>query len=133
MSNKVERTTDSGATFEELAPLPHALNQHCLTIVDTDRLFIAGGHGGTWNQWSDSFRREAFLYRLSTNSWTALNPMTSGREGLTCSLIENQNAQLEIIVLGGWDGSNVLNTVEIFNFDTGMWRAGHLLDKDKFW
>ena len=40
----VERTTDSGSTFEELKSWgPWGLYQHCLKIVDEDRLFVAGG------------------------------------------------------------------------------------------
>ena len=124
LSDKVERTTDSGSTFEELAPLPYDVNQHCLKVVDEDTLFVAGGHGGTWSQWFDSFRKEAYLYRFSANNWTELNLMTYGREGLTCSLIENQNAQQEIVVTGGWDGRGALNSVEIWNFNTEIWRAG---------
>ena len=117
--DRVERTTDSGSTFEELAPLPNYLNHHCLKIVDEDSLFVAGG------ETTRTTRREAFMYRFSTDSWTALNPMTHGRKGLACSLVENQSAQKQIVVTGGYgDDEGVLDSVEIWDVDTGLWLAG---------
>ena len=122
--DRVERTTDSGSTFEELAPLPNYLNHHCLKIVDEDRLFVVGGQDETLNPYLDSYRREAYMFRFSTDRWTALNPMTHGREGLACSLVENHSAQKQIVVTGGYDGQDVLDSVEIYDLDTGLWQEG---------
>ena len=119
----VERTTDSGSTFEELKSWgAWGLYQHCLKIVDEDRLFVAGGLN------SRVPRRRASMYRFSTDSWTALNPMIHRRAGHTCSLVENHGAQKRIVVTGGWDGYYadwvVLDSVEIWDLDTGLWQAG---------
>ena len=119
MIDRVERTVDFGSTFEELAPLPYEMMQHCLKIVDEDSLFVVGGMYS-----SDTSRREAFMYRFSTESWTALNPMTHGRKGLACSLVENLSAQKQIVVTGGWGDEGVLDSVEIWDLDTGLWLAG---------
>ena len=124
----VERTTDSGSTFEELKSWgPWGLYQHCLKIVDEDRLFVAGGMNRVGG--GDKMR-EASMYRFSTDSWTALNPMTHWRAGHTCSLVENYGGQKQIVVTGGWKGYYyygvpvVLDSVEIWDLDTGLWQAG---------
>ncbi len=39
-------TTKNGREFEVLAPLPVNLTDHCLVIVDEDRLFVTGGETG---------------------------------------------------------------------------------------
>ena len=44
MANVV--VTKDGRKFEELAPLPVNLTDHCLAIVDDDRLFVTGGETG---------------------------------------------------------------------------------------
>ena len=121
MIDRVERTVDYGLTFEELAPLPYDLIQHCLKIVDEDSLFVVGGMYS-----SDTSRREAFMYRFSTDRWTALNPMSQGREGMTCSLVENLGAQKQIVVTGGYNEGNneILDSVEIWSLDTGLWQDG---------
>ena len=125
--DRVERTADSGSTFEELKSLrvgAGGLYQHCLKIVDEDRLFVAGGWVGWRLPGAGMVRRTAIMYRFSTDSWTRLNPMTHEREGHTCSLVENHSAQKQIVVTGGWDGFYVLDSVEIWDLDTGLWHAG---------
>ena len=44
--NKVERSVDYGVSFQELEPLPLAIYQHCMAIVDETTVFVAGGTKG---------------------------------------------------------------------------------------
>ena len=51
--------------------------------------------------------------------------MKRGRGDHTCNAVVTANGQREIVVVGGTDNSDArLDSVEIYNVDTGVWREG---------
>src|ERR1039457_2483941 len=67
--------------------------------------------------------------RPATETWTPTHPMSTGRDGLTATLLPNG----KVLVAGGWNGS-YLTSAELYDPATGTWtttgslaagRAGH--------
>ena len=58
-----------GEFFRELIESPSS--QHCLVIIDRDRMFMSGGHGPPWDA-GGGFRKEAFMYDSAVNSWESI-------------------------------------------------------------
>ncbi len=56
VSNMAFATRD-GKNFEQLGPLPLEMSSNCLAVIDSDRLFVAGGHNSY---------RAAYVYSRKT-------------------------------------------------------------------
>ena len=62
-----------------------------------------------------------YQYKIERNEWKETNtPMTEKRQSHSCSMI-NKN---ELIVIGGYDGSNYLSSSSIFNLRKQTWKRG---------
>ncbi len=84
------RTTD-GVYFEELAPLPEPKSLPCLTIVDDQTLFLAGGFTDI------SATAEAYLYRYGSDVWELAGQMPGGaREALGCGVVTRSDGTKEV-------------------------------------
>ena len=67
-----------------------------------------------------------FVERLShnerfdpaTNAWEAMPPMATKRSAFGAAVLDGK-----LIVVGGYDGSQCLNSAERFNLATGSWEA----------
>jgi large repetitive protein len=75
--------------------------------------------GGSTSAFSGS-QNTAAVYDPTTNGWTMLAPMVTGRGGPTVQALNNL-----IYVIGGMDNSGAsLSSVEIYNPATNAWSAG---------
>ena len=63
--------------------------------------------------------RTAFRYDPETDVWTQLASMSRKRSALAVAASGNQ-----IFAMGGFDGTNLLASVEVFNIVTGQWSEG---------
>ena len=47
--DRIERSLDYAVSFEELAPMPEGRRDACLTIVDDNTVYVAGGKANNNN------------------------------------------------------------------------------------
>ena len=125
--DKVERSSDSGVTFQELQKLPNIIIALCLVIVDNERIFIAGGHtvhpiGAALNN--------AYMLNLteSDKGWIELHSMRFPRFMHACGKVGPELVTKRIVVVGGCnDGMCQVprKSVEIYHVATGSWETGN--------
>ena len=59
--------------------------------------------------------------------WTRMPGLRRARGDHSCSAVAAPNGRREIVVVGGTDNEDArLNSVEIFDVDTGVWREGRV-------
>ena len=62
-----------------------------------------------------------YQYKIERNEWKETNtPMTEKRQSHSCSMINEG----ELIVIGGYDGTNHLSSSSIFNLRKQTWKQG---------
>ena len=122
--DNVERSLDHGATFQELPNLPNKIIALCLVIVDSERIFTAGGYKGP-------ALNNAYMLNLteSEKGWKELQSMSFPRFRHACGKVGPENVAKKIVVVGGCnDGScqtqTRLKSVEIYTVDSGSWENG---------
>ena len=122
VEDPLEVTRDGGLSFVELAGYPNSdvtlSDAGCLVVVDDQTLFLAGGD--SYLSGSD----RAFLYDVSSDSWTEIPSMRVGRRFHSCGI---DSTKEEIVVAGGVDDASPLSSVEIFTVATMSWRDGNSL------
>jgi hypothetical protein len=107
-------------TFQTLKNLPEPTENHCLVIVDSERLFVTGG----------GLHTKTYLYQQSINKWTALPDSPTQRYGPGCGLVTSQGKR-EILVAAGKHNGVYFDTVDIFDLDVSTWRSGAQFTKYK--
>ena len=110
-------SVSSGAISLEVA-----VADYCIVKIDASLAFVAGGIDGT------AERKEAAMLSLSNNQWTELPPMETARRTHTCGLIRSGgNGSLDtfyVVVAGGANSGQYLDSVEYFSLLTRTWRSG---------
>ena len=111
-------TTCNGELFGYLPDMPAENYKSCLVVIDEDRIFTCGiSPGGS--------RQATYIFANSTRSWNSMAPMPESRYDHSCGLVTHPEFGPEIVVAGGYDGSDYLDTVDIYNVNTDSWREGN--------
>ena len=80
-------------------------------------LVVAGG-------WRDGGRITAGCSAFTCGRWRPIAPMSSPRAHACSAIVEDEDGQPEMWVMGGWDvGGHYLATVEAYNPRTNTWRS----------
>ena len=85
----------------------------CAFISNTNKIMITGGY-------DDGYLDSTEVLDIEDGSVTMASPMKSKRLGHGMGII-TINGENRLAVFGGWDGINHLNSVELFNTETGKW------------
>ena len=94
---------------------PEFLQQRVETGLVEHGIVVAGG-------WRDG-SRTADCSMFTGGRWRPITPMIGRRSALCSAIVEDEDGQPEMWVMGGWDGRNILSTVEAYNPRTNTWRS----------
>ena len=88
-----------------LSPMPMTRMGVGIAVFD-DRIYVMGGE-----QSADQRLDEADIYDPATDSWAAgqVPPLSGMKSHMSVEVVNDR-----IYVIGGWDGSDLLGTVEVF-------------------
>ncbi|ELT90630.1 hypothetical protein CAPTEDRAFT_73011, partial [Capitella teleta] len=89
---------------------PPSEKQHYSGCASPDGFIISGGLRNNIAQ------RDCFSYDVQTNRWKTLPPMSTARVEHSSMCHENQ-----LYVIGGWDGNNILYSVEVLDMNSLQW------------
>ena len=93
---------------------PSARTKHAMaTIYNDDKIVLFGGHD------SNGYNDETWIYDLSANTWTKMNPTIkpTARSYHTMATIYNDD---KVILFGGWDES-YLGDIWIYDLSLNSW------------
>jgi len=115
------------ANWRIVTSLPVGVSGHCALAVH-DGIFVAGGQTA-----EHSVTNTVAFYNLTTDLWTTLPPLETGRAFHGCSLSLRNGRLNEVLVTGGKgmatnnqdspDGLTLLDSVELFSFRTHSWET----------
>jgi RHS repeat-associated protein len=104
---------DGTSSWSSLSSLSSAREQHTATVVANGKILVAGGKSGGGSTLSSTL---LFNPASGSGSWTSAGTMTSPRHGHSSTLLSTtvlSNGQ--VLVAGGWNGSHVLSSAELWN------------------
>ena len=103
--------------------LPRGMSEMCAVKISENEIFVIGGFGGPW------FRmKEVWIYDPQNGFARTQGPsMTSNRKSHSCSTMKDGRKTV-IIVAGGYNGGQHVNSVEIYDPTDKTWHSG----KNKF-
>jgi RHS repeat-associated protein len=113
----VQAFDSTNSTWSTLTSLSSAREQHTATVVANGKVLVAGGKNGS----STLNTTLVFNPASGSGSWTSGGNMTSARHGQSATLLSSavlNNGQ--VLVAGGWNGSAVLSSAELWN-GTSAW------------
>ena len=88
---------------------PEVMKDHCVMTINDTQIFMTG---------SDSNgRNSAYIFNIETTEWIQLPNLPTPRTGASCGLVNNT----EVFVVGGYNGSIDITTVESFSLETMEW------------
>ena len=117
--NSAEMLTEDG--WESNVPtLPVSIAEHCMVTLNSTTVMAIGG---TRN---DQFSGKTFYFTFEEESWTEGPELMIKRAGQSCGKIrrDQDSQEMSIIVVGGYDGSSYLSSVEILNEGSNDWQTG---------
>lgn len=106
-SNKVFKYSVSENNWEDITSLPNPIYNFSAKIID-EKIYLIGGYKGE-NQTNQ-------LLTFVDGEWKELSGMGSHKNFHSSSLWRDR-----IIVFGGWDGTKVLNKVEMYIPESNNW------------
>ena len=102
--------------------LPYGLGGMCAIKISGNEIFVIGGWDGT------SSRNEVWIYDPQNGFARTQGPsLTTARYDHSCSTMKDGQKTL-IVVAGGYNGDQSLDSVEIYDASDKMWHSG----KNKF-
>ena len=103
-------------TWTQLTDAPTE-RDHAKAVVVGDKLYIIGGRDSSADPWYSALISSVDVYDFNTSTWTTLaNDLPTPRSGIQVALFKNG-----IFVMGGDDGSNALDTVEVLDTRDDTW------------
>ena len=115
--------TTNGEDFTDLpTPVPEEDYYYCVAAIDANRIFITGLGDDQDN---------TYMYDKATDQWDDTLPkMPTGRAGMGCGVVTNEDNEMSVVVFGGsYDGFVYLDTVEIYSVGDKSWKTGKLLKR----
>ena len=109
---------DGTSSWSTLTSLSSARELHTATVVANGKVLFAGGKSSGGSTLSSTL---LFNPASGSGSWASAGTMTSARHGHSATLLSTtvlNNGQL--LVAGGWNGSSVLSSAELWN-GTSSW------------
>ena len=76
------------------------------------------------HSFSKSVSPKTHIYDSSNDEWLTKADMPTARQSHFCGRIVTTEGEEEVVVAGGWDGKERLDTVEIFSVKSSTWRTG---------
>lgn len=110
----VELLDPVGGTVSNLPPLPRPRSLPALAVVG-DRLYVIGG--AVSEQTRSRRVGDVSIYDFNLGAWSEGPPLPTPRE-CAVAVIGSR-----IYALGGYDGSNSLDVVEVFDTENGTWES----------
>jgi hypothetical protein len=117
--NSAEMLTEEG--WESNIPsLPVGIWYHCMVAVNSKTVMLIGGLQ------KDELSGKTFYYTFGEESWTLGPELKTKRFGHACGRIQrNSKSQgVSIIVVGGYNESSILSSVEILDESSNEWKTG---------
>jgi hypothetical protein len=96
--------------------LPVNIHGHCMVTVNSTTVFLIGG----------AFSGKTFYFTFGEASWTEGPELKNKRGRHSCEKIRRniESQEMCIIVVGGYDGSSTLSSVEILHEGSNEWQTG---------
>ncbi len=111
----------SGVEWESNIPsLPVTVQGHCMVTINSTTLIVIGGLR------DDQFSRKTFYFSIEKESWTEGPELQNIRIYHSCGKIRKnkESQEMSIIVVGGFDASSILSSVEILDESSNEWKTG---------
>jgi hypothetical protein len=86
----------------------------CSCVTMSNRLYVLGGNCRNVPLQTVEY------FDVKIGRWKYAQAMLSRRSGLTAVAVPHQR---QILVVGGWDGSAVLASAELYHEDTDQWET----------
>ena len=108
--------------WKQLAPLPYDVSKMA-TVRWRDNIVVMGGCDK-----HDKTLDTVIIYNVKTQQCHMLPAMGCKRRGCAAVVFGNN-----IVVLGGWNGLEILKSVEMFNFESYTWQELPEMSKERCW
>jgi hypothetical protein len=117
--NSAEILTEEGWK-SDIPTLPVTIYNHCMVTVNSTTVMVIGG------KQNKKFSGKTFYFTFGEEHWTEGPEMKYRGEGHSCGRIRrnNESQGMSIIVVGGFDGSSYLSSVEILEENSNEWKTG---------
>lgn len=99
--------------YESLHPMLERINFTCEYY--NYKIYVIGGEK------ADSILDSVLIYNTSEISWSSGTPMTTARSYLQSAFINNNIYSNMIYTIGGYDGNNITDKVEIYDLKVNKW------------
>jgi len=119
--NRTDILTPNGNWVDAKMDLPKSTAYHCMVLVDDLTVLVIGGHQGY------KYGGRTFKLSLIEKIWSEGPPLLQTRASHGCSKIPagRMSKKESIIVAGGvTEDDRVLNTVEVLDEGSDVWRLG---------
>ena len=103
-------------TWTTVAPLNTGRFFQAAVLLPNGKVLVTGGTSGTY---SGAELASAEVYDPALNTWTTIAPMNSVHFIHTATLL----ASGKVLVTGGWNGYNALNSAEVYDAGLGYQEA----------
>jgi hypothetical protein len=117
--NSAEMLTEEG--WESNIPsLPVTINAHCMVnVISTTVMVIGGVQNG-------QISGKKFYFTFGEERWSEGPKLKNERASRSCGKIRRnkESQEMSIIVVGGYDGSSYLSSVEILDEGSNKWQTG---------
>eukprot|EP01065_Artemidia_motanka_P048479 TRINITY_DN7814_c0_g4_i1.p1 TRINITY_DN7814_c0_g4~~TRINITY_DN7814_c0_g4_i1.p1 ORF type:complete len:472 (+),score=104.43 TRINITY_DN7814_c0_g4_i1:78-1493(+) len=116
--NTAEKFNPADGTWTPIAPMRYARSTPSAVVL-YGHIYVLGGYNGdeTSNQGVSEARLTSVeRYDPKSNTWTEVSSMRCGRSGEAAVAVDGR-----IFVVGGWDGQEHFNLVEVYSPVTDRW------------
>ncbi|MBI5208935.1 MAG: fibronectin type III domain-containing protein [Elusimicrobia bacterium] len=108
---------ETDGTFVRTGDLVHARELHSATLLPNGRVLVAGGF--STDAVSTGATNTAEIYYPETGQWIETGVMASSRDSHVSIVLPDGN----VMVFGGYNRGNYLNSAEIYYSTQGVWRT----------
>ena len=106
----------STGTFTATGNMTTPRGGHMATLLPNGTVLIAGGGiAGKYGSLATTALASAELYDPSTGAFSSMPDMTTARFSAIATALQNG----KILIVGGWDGMELLNSAELYDPSTG--------------
>ncbi|HWQ31572.1 MAG TPA: M36 family metallopeptidase [Blastocatellia bacterium] len=102
--------------WSELPPMKTARQGHQAALI-AGRLYVIGGAGAS------GMLSDGEVYDFSSGQWSAIAPLNRPRQAATSVIGKDPAGNPLWFIIGGWDGSETLPGVEVYDVGRNRWIA----------